>query len=148
MIIGELSMHNVPMLPPEATLIDAGRALQAAGTPALAVMQDGRLLGTVSERDLAVKGCGAGLTPKDVTVSAICDRNPAACPADTGLSHALGLMRNRGQSWLLVMDRDAQVAGVVSLDALIAVLAGLVPEGGTGPEPEYSRRVRGNTPSE
>jgi CBS domain-containing protein len=149
MIIGEFSMHNVPMLPPQATLIEAGHALQTAGTPVLAVMgDDGRLLGTVSERDLAVKGCGAGVMPEAVTVSAICDRNPATCQTATGLAQALGLMRSKGQSWLLVMDSDEQIAGVVSLDRLLAVLADLVPEGGTGPEPEYARRVRGDASSE
>jgi CBS domain-containing protein len=144
MIIGELTMHNVPTLPPEATLIDAGLALGSAGTPVLTVIQGGRLVGTLSERDLAVKGCGAGLNPGDVTVHEICDRNPAKCPAETGLSSALALMRKRGQSWLLVTDHDQQVSGVVSLDALIAVLAGLVPSESTGPEPEYVHRVRGD----
>jgi CBS domain-containing protein len=144
MIIGEFTMHNVPTLPPEATLIDAGVALRTAGTPVLAVVQDGQLVGSVSERDLAVKGCGAGLQPGDVNVWAICDRNPAVCPAETALSSALALMRTRGQPWLLVLDHDKRVSGVVSLDALIEGLSGLVPSESTGPEPEYVHRVRGD----
>ena len=148
MIIGELTVHNVPALPPEATLIDAGRALQNGRTPLLAVTQDGQLLGTVSERDLAVKGCGAGLSPGDATVSAICDRDPAVCATTTKLASALALMRKRRQPWLLVIDGDERVAGVVSIDALIAVLAGLVPDEGNGPEPEYVHRVRGDNPAD
>jgi CBS domain-containing protein len=144
MIIGELTMHTVATLPPEATLIEAGLALQAAGAPVLAVVQHGQLLGSVSERDLAVKGCGAGLKPGDAKVLAICDRNPAICPEDMGLSSALDLMRKRGQPWLLVLDHDKRLSGVVSLDALIAVLAGLVPSESAGPEPEYVHRVRGD----
>ena len=144
MIIGEFTTTNVPTLSPEATLIDAGVALRAAGTPVLAIVEGGQLLGSVSERDLAVKGCGAGLPPGDVTVWAICDRNPAVCPAETALSSALALMRERGQPWLLVTDGDRRLSGVVSLDALIEVLSGLVPSESTGPEPEYVHRVRGD----
>ncbi|MFO8152332.1 CBS domain-containing protein [Thioalkalivibrio sp.] len=145
MIIGELSMHSIPVLPPEATLVEAGRALQAAATPVLAVIQDGALLGTISERDLAVKGCGAGLKPEDVNVAAICERRPAVCPSATRLSQALGMMQKRSQPWLLVLDGEERLAGVVSLNALISVLADLVPEEGSGPEPGYVRRVRGGT---
>lgn len=144
MIIGELSMQNFSALPPEATLVDAGRALQTTGSPVLVVIQDGQLLGTVSDRDLAVKGCGGGRRPEAVTVLDICDRNPAVCPIGTRLSRALEMMKERSQPWLVVVGHDDQVAGVVSLDSLISVLAGLVPEeGGGGPEPEYVQRVRG-----
>ncbi|TVP80607.1 CBS domain-containing protein [Thioalkalivibrio sp.] len=144
MIIGEFTTHNVPTIAPEATLIDAGVALRTAGAPVVAIVEGGQLVGSVSERDLAVKGCGAGLQPGDVTVWAICDRNPAVCPAETALSSALALMRTRGQPWLLVTDGDKRLSGVVALDALIELLSGLVPSESTGPEPEYVHRVRGD----
>jgi hypothetical protein len=39
----------------------------------------GQLLGNVSERDLAVKGCGAGLNPGDVIVSKSVHLDSSAC---------------------------------------------------------------------
>ena len=127
MIIGELTMHQPATLPPEATLTEAGLALDAAGAPALAVVQHGELLGSVSERDLAVKGCGAGLNPDDANVLVVCNRNSPVCPADMELSSALAVMKKTGQPWLLVVDDEEHLAGGVSLNALIGVLAGLVP---------------------
>ncbi|AGA34653.1 hypothetical protein TVNIR_3016 [Thioalkalivibrio nitratireducens DSM 14787] len=103
------------------------------------------MIGTVSERDLARQGMGGGFDPDEATVFMLCDPHPAVCFVDAKLASALALMRNRNQHWLLVLDRAGQVAGMLSMTRLLSMLETLVPEESTGPEPEYVRRVRGDS---
>jgi predicted transcriptional regulator len=145
MIVGEISLNHMPVLRPDSTLAEAARALRDAAGGVAAVIDRGRLVGTVSERDLALEGCARGLDPGTATVSEIQDVAPVLCPVDADLKYALRLMRERRQSWLVVTDPAAVPVGVVSLTDLLHVLEDLVPDAATGPEPEYVHRVRGDT---
>ena len=117
--------------------------MRSAASCVLPVIENGRLLGTVSDWDLAVKGCGAGLDPRAVTVSEVVNRDPPICRTDMKLKSVLALTRAHHQTWSIVLDNRGTVAGVVSLVGLLALLETLVPYESTGPEPEYVRRVRG-----
>ena len=147
MKIAELTTRNAPPLAPGATLQEAAAALGAAGLAVLPVMVGDRLVGTLSDRDLALGGCGGGLDPTHARVSAILGPVPgpgaALCPGDTSLRDALRLMGEQGRAALVVVDGDGRVAGVVSLAGLLDLLGGLLPEEAEGPEPDSVRRVRG-----
>ncbi len=135
MNIAEISTRNIPAIALTATLQEAGIAMRTASTGILPVVENGRLVGTLSERDLAIYGYGAGLDPRDITVSRIYDHNPVACVGDVHLKSALELMRERQQTWLIVLDRQGSVTGVVSLIELLDLLVNLMPKEETdGPE--------------
>ena len=145
MNIAQISTRNIPVLALTATLQEAGIAMRTASTGILPVVENGSLVGTLSKRDLAINGCGAGLDPRDTTVSRVFDRNPVACVGDVHLKSALELMREHQQTWLIVLDRQGSVTGVVSLIELLDLLVKLMPEEEVeGPEMEYVRRVRGD----
>jgi CBS domain-containing protein len=148
MIIGEITSRNTPTIGLTATLQEAGAAMRGAGSGVLLVLDDRRLIGTLSERDLAVQGCDAGLDPRYVKVSAIFNRNPAVCAANAQLKSALKLMRERRQPWLVVLDDQGLVAGIAFLMDLLEVFEDLVQEVTDGPEPEFVRRVRGGATGE
>lgn len=145
MIVGELSVRPVPRLQRDSSLAEAGRRLREAGTGIAAVVEDGRLVGTVSERDLAVRGCAEGLDPERAAIAAVFDPQPLVCPVDAGVRYALQLMRENGRIWLIVVDRDQVPVGTVSINQLLDLLWHLVPSEPAGPEPEYVHRVRGDT---
>lgn len=145
MIVGGISVRAVPRLQLDSTLAEAGRRLRDAATGIAVVVQDGRLIGTVSERDLAVRGCASGLDPQSASVAEVYDPQPLVCAADAGLRHALQLMRENGRVWLVVVDHAQAPVGAVSVNQLLDLLWHLVPEEPSGPEPEYVHRVRGDT---
>lgn len=147
MHVAEIAVHTDLAIPPCATLKEAGAAMREAGTGVLPIVEGGRLVATLSERDLAVKGCGAGLDPRSTRVSALVNGTPAACPGHLPLKAALEEMRRHRQTWLVVLGGEARVSGIVSLVALLEVLEGLVPEEAEGPELNSVRRVRGDGPS-
>jgi len=147
MNIAEISIRNVPAIAPGASLQEAAVAMRGAAAGVLPVTENGRLLGTLSERDLVVGGCASGRDPRRETIENIFDRRAAACPGAWHLRAALDLMRQRQETWLVVLDPDGAVAGAVSLVELLALLESLVPEEHEGPEPESVRRVRGENVS-
>jgi CBS domain-containing protein len=147
MIIGEISLHELPHLVARSSVAEAGVALRDALGGVVAVVEEGRLLGSVSERDLAVKACAGGQDPNTVTVAEIFDSHPVVCAFDADLKYALGLMREHRQTWLIVSNGNGAPAGAVSLLQLLEVIDDFVPEESTGPEPEYVHRVRGDTGS-
>lgn len=144
MKISEITTRNAPTIGPSTTLREAALAMRSAEIGILPVVEDGRVVGTLSERDLAVKGCCIGADPRNDTVAALFNRAPIVCLGHESLKSALALMRERRETWLVVLDRDKAVAGVVSLVELLDILESLVPEGNDdGPVPDYVWRVRG-----
>lgn len=144
MVVGEISVRAVPRLDRGSTLAEAGRKLRDGATGIAVVIEDGRLVGTVSERDLAVRGCARGLDPEETSIVEVYDPQPLLCPADADVRHALGLMRENARVWLVLTDRDHAPVGAVSLNQLLDLLWDLVPRETSGPEPEYVHRVRGD----
>lgn len=143
--IAEVTTRNIPKISFNTTLEDAGKLMRVFDTGILAVVEEERLLGTLSERDLAQLGCGTGLDPRSTQVFAICNRIPITCLEELPLRSALQLMRERSATWLLTLNRQGAVTGVVSLAELLDALIELAPEDveSDGPIPESVRRVRG-----
>jgi len=146
MKISAVTMRNVPTISLNSTLEEAGRLMRQAETGILPVVEDKLLVGTISQENLALHGCGAGLDPRNARVSVACDREePVVCSEDMPLRSALELMRDRRIPWLVTVDRQRAVTGVVSLAELMGLLIDLVPEENDGPEPESVRQVRGES---
>lgn len=79
----------------------------------------GRLIGIVTERDLAFKVIAAGLDAQDTPVSAIMTANPQAIGPDKPFGHALHLMHEGGFRHMPVVLDDGRPIGVLSArDAL------------------------------
>jgi CBS domain-containing protein len=139
-----LVLHAVagdcPTVPMTATLQEAARLLARSGLDLLPVTDEERVLGVIGTRELAVAGCGEGLDPASTTVLAVMTEKPEACRIDLPAREALARMRRQGLTAMPVYDRDARLAGVVSIHRL---LDSLDEHATQGPEPEYVRRVRG-----
>lgn len=139
----ELTIRKVPAITPTTSLQEAGVVMQKAEVGLLPVFDDGHLMGTVSERDLAIHGCGAGFDPRGVDVSQVMNRNVAVCMVHSDLKFAIQLMRTNNQIGLIVLDTAGCLMGLVSLFDLLDIFEGLVPERSEGPMPESVLRVRG-----
>jgi predicted transcriptional regulator len=126
-------------------LAETGRVLRRAGSSLAAVVEDGRLLGTVSEHDIVVSACSVGFDPEALAVGEICNTHPLLCPFDVDLRFALRLMREHQQGSLLLTDGNDDPAGIVSLLELLELFEGLAPAESSEPAPEYVHRVRGDT---
>lgn len=99
----------------------ASKQMATAKVSALVVLDKGRLVGIVTERDITVKVVAAGLDADATTVGAVMTKNPDTLkPGDTA-DHALEMMRTRGYRHLPVVDGD-KVIGLISVRHLYNAL--------------------------
>jgi CBS domain-containing protein len=84
----------------------------------------GRVIGVVTDRDLATRVCAEERSAADTPVSAIATRPPVACYEDDRLRAAEDLMRTHQVSRLVVVDEDGHPVGVISLSDVVAGMRG------------------------
>ncbi len=117
-VIAERTLYT---LPATATAREAARYLADKDVGAVAIVDDGALMGVLSERDLVFRIIAGGTDADATRVADIMTRNPVTVQAAESLSHALGEMRDRNFRHLPVMDEEALV-GMISVRDLFAAM--------------------------
>lgn len=103
---------------PDAPVIDAIRTMAEHGIGALLVMEAGKLIGLISERDYARKVVLQGRSSHDTPVRAVMsDRIVTVDPFDT-VDDCMRTVTERRVRHLPVV-QDGQVVGVVSIGDLV-----------------------------
>ncbi|MBM3522811.1 MAG: CBS domain-containing protein [Alphaproteobacteria bacterium] len=106
--------QELSVVAPDSTVRDAVKLMSRRRVSAAMVMNEGRLVGIFTERDLALKVIARDLNPSTTSVDAVMSRDPDTLePGDTA-HHALTLMRERGYRHLPVV-HDGKVIGMVSV---------------------------------
>ncbi len=80
--------------------------------------QSKKVLGTLTDRDLALRILAAG-QPPDTPVSQIMTHQVIACRPDDDLSQAESLMAKHQKSRILCLDNGGHLAGVISLADIV-----------------------------
>lgn len=128
-VVADHMSANVLTVAPDATVADAARRMAERGVGAVLVLEEARLLGIFTERDV-LKAVAAGLEAAGgITVGALMTRYPETIePSDT-TEHAAALMIHGGFRHLPVVEAGA-VVGIVSIRDLMRVeLADRAPRG-------------------
>ncbi len=112
---------------PDDTVYEAVRRMDAADVGALMVVEGGRLLGVVSERDYARKIVLKGRSSKETPVRIIMTRRLVKVRPTQSLAECAQLMTARGIRHLPVV-RRGRLLGVLSIRDLLSAsdLAGLM----------------------
>ena len=106
---------------PERTIRDAAAIMEQSGIGSLAVVDDGQLVGIVTDRDLVRRGLARGL-PSDSRVDGLMTSPVITIDADDDLHKAFALFRANAVRRLAVV-RDGRFVGTVSIDDLLVYLA-------------------------
>lgn len=106
-------------VPLDLPVSEAAKLMQTQGVGAVLVVDDGRLAGICTERDVVVDVVAAGLDARFTPVSAVMTADPVAVGPDMPFGHALHLMFEGGFRHVPVLNRAGELLGVVSArDAL------------------------------
>jgi CBS domain-containing protein len=108
---------------PEETLLAAAQRMQKEGIGLLVVTQGERLAGVLTDRDIALHVAAGGHDAAGARIADAMSRSPVSVGAAAPLEEAIGVMRGRGLRRLPVVDPEGRVAGVVSTDDLVRLLA-------------------------
>jgi CBS domain-containing protein len=110
---------DVYSLPSDASVYSAIEMMAEKHVGALLVVDDGYLIGIVSERDYARKVILKGRSSKDTFVREIMTPNPLTIRCDTSIDEAMRTMTDNHIRHLPVLDSEGHLAGVLSVGDVI-----------------------------
>jgi CBS domain-containing protein len=102
-----------------ATVQEVCQCLKNEGVGAVAVIDEGRLVGIVSERDIVVRVVAPGLDPRTTVASEIMTAQVRTVTEDITTRQALGLMHEGRFRHLPLLDRAGKVIGMLSVRDLL-----------------------------
>jgi CBS domain-containing protein len=106
--------RNVKVARPSNTICDAARAMAEIDAGVLPVGDEDRLVGMITDRDIAVRAVALGKGP-DTPVSDVMSREVKYCFEDEDLEHVARNMADIQVRRLPVVDRDKRLVGIIAL---------------------------------
>ncbi len=105
-------------IPTTASTIEAAEQMRVNGVGDVLVVEDGRVQGMVTDRDLVVRVLANGRAPEATTVGDVCTRDLVAVFPDMTVEEAVLLLRQHAVRRLPVLGTDSQAVGMVSIGDL------------------------------
>jgi CBS domain-containing protein len=112
----EVMKREVAMVTADASAEEAARVMRDRGVGFLPVCDDrGRVIGCLTDRDLALRVCTLGRSAHAVMVAEVMTLDVVACYPDDELWEAERLMCTFRKSRIVCVDDDGRPVGVISL---------------------------------
>ncbi len=115
MQVSEIMTREVETVAPDASLQKAAAAMEAIGVGSLPVCDGNRLVGTITDRDIVVRGVAAGRSPVDTLVADCMTEDIAYAFDDEEAEEVLERMKVLQVRRLAVLDRGKALVGIVAL---------------------------------
>lgn len=131
MRISELMSTQVESIGPTKTLQQAARKMSQVNVGALPIVQDGKLLGVITDRDICIYAVAMERDPKSTEVQEVMSRELSTCYEDQDIIVAAELMEDNHIRRIMVLNQQNILTGILSIDDLARAshqLAGTVLE--------------------
>src|SRR2546430_8491527 len=143
--VRDVMTTDVVRLQVDTTLVDAGRVMRDKDIGDVVVVEDERLIGVVTDRDIVVRAVAEGLGPDTTTVGAIVSKDLVTVRPDDTILDVARLMRDRAVRRVLVRDEQG-LPGIVSIGDLAGRLDPEAGLRGLRGGPPYNRPAGGRPP--
>jgi len=117
MRVSEAMSRDVRLASPDQTIRDVAKIMDDIDAGSVPVSENDRLVGMVTDRDIAVRAVAAGKGP-DTPVREVMSREVKYCYDDEDLDHVAKNMGDIRVRRLPVVNRDKRLVGIVSLGDL------------------------------
>ena len=115
MLVNEIMTPTVHLVSPETTLREAAVALRDQNVGALPVGDNDRLVGMVTDRDIAIRGVAGGMDPTIDRVAAVMTEQVLYCFDDQPVEDARTYMKGQQVRRLPVINRQKRLVGILAL---------------------------------
>ena len=114
----DLMKKNLECASPQDTVQNAARQMREGNIGFLPVCdQSKRVLGTVTDRDLAIRVLADG-GPANTRIEDVMTREVVCCRPEDNLKKAEDLMAKNHKSRIMCIDKNGQLVGIISLSDL------------------------------
>jgi CBS domain-containing protein len=124
MKVEDIMTESPTCIAPDTTVKEAARQMRDLNVGALPICSDDRLIGMVTDRDLAVKVIAEGSDPEKTTVRDAMSMGVVYCFTDDSIQMAAQKMEDRQIRRLPVLNRDKRLVGIVSLGDIATRVSG------------------------
>jgi CBS domain-containing protein len=100
-----------------ATVADAARAMSQDDVGAVLVVDEGRVAGILTDRDIVVRTIAEGRDPQSTVVTEICTSDPTTLTVDQHVEDAIRIVRDQNVRRIPVV-QGGRPAGIVSIGDL------------------------------
>ena len=116
--------HARPEASPEMTVAEVVRVMTDAEVGAIAVMDDRKLVGIFTERDLMKRVVARRLDPSRTPITEVMTRSIVGVPDSTPVATAAAIMRSHRMRHLVIVDEAGDFMGMVAQRHLLYDLMG------------------------
>jgi len=114
MNVSECMSTDVKVCAPETSLREAAQIMKQIDAGILPVGENDRLVGMISDRDIAIRGVAAGLGP-DTPIREAMSQDICYCYEDEDLEDVTANMGDIQVRRLPVLNREKRLVGIISL---------------------------------
>lgn len=134
MLAKEVMTKKPEYLPPAATLKEAAALMLKGDYGFIPIGENDRLIGAVTDRDIAIRAVAKGKDPSKTTVKEVMSKGIQYCFEDDDLNEIAAKMEENQIRRLVVLNKDKRMVGVLALGDIAckgenATLTGELTEG-------------------
>lgn len=118
MQVKEIMSKQVTWIGPDMSLQKAAKKMRDLDVGCLPVGSNDRLVGMVTDRDIACRAVATGRSPAKTTIAKVMSKGVTYCFDDEDIEDAAQLMEKRQIHRLPVLNRDKRMVGILSLGDL------------------------------
>jgi CBS domain-containing protein len=116
-ILARKGSHAINV-PPDTSVLEALKIMADKNIGSIVVMDQGKYLGIITERDYSRKVILKGKHSSDTKVAEIMSDDLPSVNPDDSIEHCMSLMTQRNIRYLPVFDND-QLAGIISMSDVV-----------------------------
>ncbi|MEM9494702.1 MAG: CBS domain-containing protein [Pseudomonadota bacterium] len=120
MLVKEAMTKSVRIAEPDENITHAAKKMRTQNIGALPVIENGELVGMLTDRDIAIRAIGANKDPSQSTVAEVMSDECFWCAENETLEDAVRIMEQNKVRRLPVMNDKKDVVGILSVEDVAA----------------------------
>jgi CBS domain-containing protein len=112
--VRDVMTKNPRAVDPSTTIADAARSMRDEDVGPLPIVEDNRLVGMLTDRDIVVRAIAEGRDANATTVGEIASRDLVTIDPDQSLDEAARLMARHQVRRLPIVEEDGRLVGIVA----------------------------------
>jgi len=117
--IQEVMTPDVQTISSQETVQRAAQLMDELNVGAIPVVDDGKLIGMVTDRDITVRSVAVGQDPTSTRVNEVMSTDVRTCTVEQSVDDVLAQMADVQIRRVPVVDADGQIIGIVSLGDVV-----------------------------
>jgi CBS domain-containing protein len=121
-MLGKICTKPVVTASAQMTVDQAARVMRSKNVGALVVVNSGRPVGMLTDRDIVVEVVARGMDPEEVRVGDVMVKKPVTIRQDLGVFDAARAFAKTGVRRLPVVTGSGVLVGVITMDDVVMLL--------------------------